>query len=80
MEHTLPILLFFKQNLTIYINLVSKFLVSCDYKGVYSPGEEIPDNYFFDQDAEDNEMIKNCKLERNSENWFMYCKPICTNF
>lgn len=41
-EHTLPNLMFFHIHINKYLNLISKFLLSCDFKGDYQVDVPIP--------------------------------------
>ena len=57
-EHNLSLLLFFHVNFSKFANLISKFLLSCDFKGDYSADIPIPRELIF---LEDEEIIKPLK-------------------
>ena len=80
MEHSLPTLLFFHVHINKYANLVSKFLLSCDVKGNFSYDMKIPKDVIFIDDDLVKKNLVDCRTERNTHNWFVYCKNVCTNF
>jgi hypothetical protein len=63
-----------------YLNLVTKFVTSCDSKGEYNLDAEFPKNFTFFEIAENREMLEACRLNRNKRDWFSYCKDVCMNF
>lgn len=65
-ENTLPTLIFFHVDVVKYLNLVSKFLLSCDHKGDYMADVPIPKKLIFVPDEEIVKSLKECKLERNT--------------
>ena len=65
-ENTLPTLVFFHVDIVKYINLVSKFLLSCDHKGDYMADVPIPEKLIFVPDQNIVKQLKDCKSERNS--------------
>lgn len=79
-EHSLPTLLFFHVHINKYANLVSKFLLSCDIKGNFSYDMKIPKDVIFVDDDLVKKNLVDCRTERNTHNWFVYCKNVCTNF
>lgn len=79
-ENTLPSLIFFHLDVHKYLNLVSKFLLSCDHKGDYMADVPIPRKLIFIPDETYAKNLNQCKDERNSQNWFTYCKTTCEMF
>merc|ERR1711976_72692 len=79
-ENTLASLLFLHVHLNKYANLVSKFLLSCDYKGDYQIDVSIPKKYLFISDELNEKNLIGCRNERNNKSWFVYCRPICEKF
>lgn len=79
-ENSLPTLIFFHVDVVKYLNLVSKFLLSCDHKGDYMADVPVPKKLIFVPDEKVVKELSECKLERNSQNWFTYCKSSCENF
>lgn len=65
-ENTLPSLIFFHVDIVKYLNLVSKFLLSCDHKGDYMADVPIPAELLFLPDEKIEQNLKDCKLERNT--------------
>ncbi len=79
-EHTLSTLLFFHVHLNKYSNLVSKFVLSCDKKGDYEADVRIPVDYVFVSDEMIQHSLEECRTEKDTHNWFVYCKSVCENF
>ncbi len=61
------------------VNLISKFLVSCDFKGEFNDGK-VPKEFVFKENMKISKNLKECKNNRNKIEWFNFCKPICENF
>ncbi len=79
-ENSLGPLLVFHIDMMKYLNLVTKFVTSCDSKGEYNLDAEFPKNFTFFEIAENREMLEACRLNRNKRDWFSYCKDVCMNF
>lgn len=71
-------LLYFHVHFVKYLNLVTKFVLSCDFKGDYTESS-LPLNYLFKED-EDAGLLKECKKYRNEANWLKKCKEVCGKF
>lgn len=79
-ENSLGPLLVFHVDMAKYLNLVTKFVTSCDTRGEYNLDAEFPKNMTFFELQEDKELLENCRLNRNKKDWFSYCKDVCMNF
>ena len=79
-EHTLSPMLFFHVDIVKYVNMVSKFMVSCDFKGDYETEALIPKKHIFYQFDEDAHKLNDCRDNRNKKEWMAYCNPVCQNF
>lgn len=79
-ENTLSSLLFFHVDIVKYANMVSKFMVSCDFKGDYETEAMIPKKLIFFQHEEDVHKLNDCRDNRNKKEWMAYCAPVCQHF
>ena len=79
-EKTLPNLLFLHVDIVKYVNMVSKFMVSCDFKGDYESEALIPKKHIFFQHDEDAHVLNDCRKYRNKKEWMAYCAPVCSHF
>ena len=59
------------------MNLISRFVVSCNAKGEFSE-KTIDTKYLFASKSQ-NELQK-CLDNRNEMSWFSYCQHICESF
>jgi len=79
-EHTLPVVIFWYDDVVKYLNLVSKFLLSCDYKGDYKAEALIPKELIFVEDDVVAKHLSECRDFRNKKSWFAYCSDLCHAF
>ena len=79
-EHSLGPLLVFHVDMAKYLNLVTKFVTSCDTRGEYNLEAEFPKKLTFFEVQETKELLENCRANRNKKDWFSYCKDVCMNF
>ena len=79
-EHTLPVVIFWYEDVIKYFNLVSKFLLSCDYKGDYKAEALIPKDHIFVEDDLIAKHLGECRDFRNKKSWFVYCSDLCHAF
>lgn len=79
-ENSLGPLLVFHVDMAKYLNLVTKFVTSCDTRGEYNLEASFPKNLTFFEIQETKDMLENCRVNRNKKDWFSYCKDICMNF
>ena len=78
-ENTLSPLMYIKSHLKILANLVSHFLSSCNFKGVYTIFD-IPDDVVFVVNEEEVVELERCKKWRNEKDWYLFCLPVCKRF
>lgn len=79
-EKTLSNMLFFHVDIVKYVNMVSKFMVSCDFKGDYESEALIPKKHIFFQHDEDAHKLNDCRDNRNKKEWMAYCSGVCSHF
>ena len=79
-EHTLPVVIFWYDDVVKYLNLISKFLLSCDYKGDYKAEALIPKEFIFVEDDVVAKHLGECRDFRNKKSWFAYCSDLCHAF
>ena len=79
-EHTLPVVIFWYDDVVKYLNLISKFLLSCDYKGDYKAEALIPKELIFVEDDVVAKHLNECRDFRNKKSWFAYCGDLCHAF
>jgi hypothetical protein len=80
LEAGLPFLIFFHSDIVKFVNLITKFMVSCDYKGDYETEALLPKRMIFFEDEEDRHKLGDCRKFRNSKEWMAYCAPVCEHF
>lgn len=79
-EETLMPMLFLHVDIVKYVNMVSKFFVSCDFKGDYDVDALIPKKHIFFTHQEDVDKLSDCRNNRNKKEWMAYCSPYCQHF
>lgn len=79
-ENTLHTLLLFHVDIVKHVNLVTKFVSSCDFTGTFNLDAIAPSNYTFSIHNDNMQNLQACRDNRNKREWFSYCKDICTNF
>ena len=79
-EHTLPSVIFLYNDIIKYFNLISKFVLACDYKGDYKAEALIPKELIFVEDDVTSKHLSECRDFRNKKSWFIYCAEICNSF
>jgi hypothetical protein len=79
-EQTLPSLLTFHVDVIKLLNLVTKFVTSCDMKGEYNLESTFPKDLVFGQSKQVTDSLRACRDNRNKKEWFSYCKEVCMNF
>ena len=79
-ESTLPTLIFFYDDIILYLNFATRFLESCNYKAVYKSIEDVPDKLKFKPDEKLSKTLNDCAENRNKQSWLNSCAPICENF
>jgi hypothetical protein len=79
-KKTLPGLIYFHDHIPVLSNLVAEFFNSCDRDGEYIVTDPVPKKVLFNLNVQVAEQLQLCKQNRNQENWFVSCKPICQEF
>lgn len=79
-EKTLGPMLYFHVHLNKYINLVTKFMTSCDFRGDYELDVVMPREFIFTANDDIKKSLGECKLYRNTKQWLVYCKDVCEKF
>lgn len=79
-EETLMPMLFFHVDIVKYVNMVSKFFVSCDFKGDYDVDALIPKKHIFFTFQEDVNKLTDCRNNVNKKEWMAYCSSFCQHF
>ena len=77
--NSLHVLLYLHAHFTKYLNLLSKFVTSCDYRGVYKRAT-ISSKYLFTNKGDHHRILGSCHQYRNDVNWFDFCEPVCRKF
>ena len=78
-EHVLQPLLYLNVHMTNLLNLIAKFLVSCDYKGRFK--NSIPEQqYKFKVSQNLKTKLLKCKTAIHGTTWFENCLDICKEF
>ena len=80
LKSNLTPLLYFHNHFVKVSNIVSRFLTNCTFKGDYVVDNIIPKNVLFKFDPVVNKNLDSCRRYRNDNNWFVYCKKICSKF
>jgi len=79
-EETLQSLLMFHVDIIKPLNLITKFVTSCDMKGEYNLESSFPKELVFAESKETTFSLESCRDHRNKREWFSYCKDVCMNF
>lgn len=79
-ESTLPSMIYLHNHFVKYLNLITKFVMSCDFKGDFNLDAIVPTNMTLTIDAKLKQEIYECRDYRNTKDWFIYCRSYCNNF
>ena len=79
-EATLIPLLYFHSHINKLLNLVTRFMTSCDFKGEFKLDIPIKKEFIFKTDPKIFKELDECKTFRNKKRWFVYCGDICNKF
>lgn len=79
-EATLIPLLYFHSHVNKLLNLVTRFMTSCDFKGEFKLDIPIKKEHQFKTDPKIFKELDECKTFRNKKRWFVYCGDICNKF
>ena len=77
--NSLHMLLYFHAYFIKFVNLVSRFTNSCDYKGNFKDLAVNP-KFLFSQHGDHHRMLLKCFKNRNGADWFDSCVKICNKF
>lgn len=77
--NSLHVLLYFHVHFLKYMNLIARFVNSCDHKGAFVE-KPIDESLTFIINVAQRTMLDECKSHRNDPNWFEYCYKICQEF
>lgn len=77
--NTLPVLLYFHVHFLKLMNLASRFLTTCDHKGIFTE-KSVDENLTFDINITRKDLLEECKEHRNDGNWLEYCFKVCEEF
>lgn len=62
-----------------YLNIVTKFIISCDFEGIFADKPANP-KYLFHNDYKHKGSLDTCNEQRNKVDWLESCEPICKEF
>ena len=79
-ESTLVPLIYFHGHINKLLNLVTRFMTSCDFKGEFKLDIPIKKEFIFKTDPKIFKSLDECKVFRNKKRWFVYCGDICNKF
>lgn len=77
--NSLHVLLYFHAYFIKYVNLVSRFTNSCDYKGNFKDLAVNP-KFLFTSHSDHHRSLIKCFKNRNGADWFESCVKICSQF
>ena len=72
-------MLYFHDYFTKYLNLVTKFLYSCDFEGKFQEKPVHP-KLIFHAELKYHSALNKCNKHRNFVDWFDSCSDICQEF
>ena len=77
-EHMLIPALYMNIHFKYVIKAVTRFVTSCDFKGMFTRDVPIPPQYLFDIDEKIEKSLIECRNSRNKPDWFVECEPLCS--
>ena len=77
-EHMLIPALYMNVHFKYVIKAVTRFVTSCDFKGMFTRDVPIPPQYLFDIDEKMEKSLLECRNSRNKPDWFVECEPLCS--
>ena len=78
-SNTLHFSLYFHSHFVKAINLIDRFISSCDVDGKYTE-VIIPTERSLAVNAEVKKTLVDCMKDRNTDAWFDSCQPLCNKF
>lgn len=79
-ENNLPSIIYFHNHFVKFLNLVNKFLTSCDFKGEYAVDAPIEKDLVLTIPQDVHDTLLECRDNRNSKNWAVFCRGVCKHF
>jgi len=79
-ENTFSSLILYKVDMVKLLNIVTRFLTQCDFRGEFDYQAKLPNEFIFSVPEEDKYEITKCRDNINNQFWLSYCKPICKKF
>ena len=79
MANSLHVLMYYHLFYVKYLNIVSKFVMSCDYLGNFVDKPVNP-KFLFTTYHDHHTMLRKCNKNRNNVDWFESCVKICSKF
>ena len=77
-EHMLIPALYMNIHFKYVIKTVTRFVTSCDFKGMFTRDVPIPPKYLFNVDEKIEKHLLECRNSRNKPDWFVECEPLCS--
>jgi hypothetical protein len=77
-EHMLIPVLYMNVHFKYIISAVTRFVTSCDFKGMFTRDVPIPPQYLFPIDEKIEKSLLECRNSRNKPDWFVECEPLCS--
>ena len=79
-KNNLSTLLLLHIDLGRLMNVVSKFLTTCNSSGDYNTDAVTDASLIIDENRNVTKMLSACRRNRNTVDWFNKCQGICNNF
>jgi hypothetical protein len=77
-EHMLIPALYMNVHFKYVMSAVTRFVTSCDFKGMFTRDVPIPPQYLFPIDEKMEKSLLECRNSRNKPDWFVECEPLCS--
>ena len=77
-EHILIPVLYMNVHFKYIIQAVTRFVSSCDFKGMFTRDVVIPPTLLFPVDEKIEKSLLECRNNRNKPDWFVECEPMCS--
>ena len=77
-EHILVPVIYMNVHFKYIIQAVTRFVSSCDFKGMFTRDVVIPPTLLFPVDEKIEKSLLECRNNRNKPDWFVECEPMCS--
>lgn len=77
-ENILIPVLYMNVHFRYIMKAVTRFVTSCDFKGMFTRDVPIPPQYIFPIDEKIEKSLLECRNSRNKPDWFVECEPLCS--